>query len=308
MNMSIDPRFVTVFGTWTSILLLIAAAGPQFFDGALPAWLVPMVVKWCAILGAINSCVLTGGSGFSSAKAGPWTNAAPPIVPTIVKILIAAFVLSLFLPMSEAMAQTKVKLPIPLPSPSPGCDPLNLKPGCREAAEQADLNKLKSIITKPMQDLVDFISGGLDDAANLAIAIPDLQDGNGYACWTQLKQAGAVFKVHPVPVTLNVAADLEAVRLIHMTATRVCNNPACTQVFNEATNVIAAAAPLKSPIPSMTQLCAQIPPIAIVAPTDLPTPLPSPTPSLGVFKPSAAGSAGSTSIAPLVVPSPTPTP
>lgn len=180
-----------------------------------------------------------------------------------------------------------------------GCDPLNLKPGCREQAEKATVSKVSSLVTKPMQDVVNFITGGLDDAADLAIAIPDLQDGNGYACWRQFRAAGAVLKLHPIPLTLNVAADLEAIRLVHMTVTRICQNPACTQVFSEATNVIVAAAPLTLQIPSITELCAKIPPIAIVAPSDLPTPLPSPTPSLGIFAPSTT---------PTPTPSPTPSP
>ena len=278
MTNGIDPRIVYYFGVWTSILLGIASAGTSFFDGALPAAYIPVIVKWCGILGFVNSVILTGGTGFSSSKAGPLvgTSLPPAVPPTIAKGLLIAFALLQFIP--GAQAQT-IK----------GCDPLNLKPGC-EAAKTAALNNLKSVVTQPMQDLANFISKGLGDAATLAVAIPDLQDGNGPACWLMLQHAGEVLQAHPLPVTLNGALDLEAVRLLHMTAAKVCSYSPCTQVFNEATNVVSAAAPLKTPIPSMTQLCAQIPPIAVVAPFVTPVALPDVKPALGAFAPAATTS------------------
>ncbi len=93
--MSIDPKYVTWFGVWTSILLMIAAAGPNFFDGALPATLIPVIVKWCAIFGAINNCIMTGGVGFSSNRPGPWAGiqaaAAKPVI--ILAIILCAMLL-----------------------------------------------------------------------------------------------------------------------------------------------------------------------------------------------------------------------
>jgi hypothetical protein len=105
--MTIDPRISFYFGIWTSILLLVAS-GTISFDGALPAAYVPLITKWCAILGAVNSTILTAASGYSSTKPGPLAAPTPPasIPPTIVRILLAAFVLSLFLASgSGAMAQ-----------------------------------------------------------------------------------------------------------------------------------------------------------------------------------------------------------
>jgi hypothetical protein len=90
---SIDPKYVTYFGVWTSILMGIAAIGPSFFEGAIPAFLIPIVLKWCAIFAFVNNCILTGGSGFSSSKPGPWANvpaaAAKPII--IIAIVIWTF-------------------------------------------------------------------------------------------------------------------------------------------------------------------------------------------------------------------------
>jgi hypothetical protein len=70
-----------------------------------------------------------------------------------------------------------------------------------------------------------------------------------------------------------------------MNLVQTCSNKSCTQIFNETTNVVIAAAPIKTQIPSFTQLCANIPPIAVepvtviaVAPTPTPTATPTPAP------------------------------
>lgn len=105
--MSIDPRVAFWFGVWTSILLLVAS-GTINFTGALPDAWVPIITKWCAILGAINSTILTAASGYSSSKTGPMVNLpSPSSASTVVKILIAAFALSLFLASGPAMAQAR---------------------------------------------------------------------------------------------------------------------------------------------------------------------------------------------------------
>jgi hypothetical protein len=128
--MQIDPKLSFYFGVWTSILLMIASAGVNFFDGALPAAYIPIIVKWCSILGTINSAILTAASGYSSNKFGPMVSA--PIAPTaqaVVKVLLVAFALSMFLAGNPAMAQGPRA--VRQASAPPVCDPLNLIPGCR---------------------------------------------------------------------------------------------------------------------------------------------------------------------------------
>lgn len=274
----IDPRFVTIFGVWTSILLMIAGFGPSFFEGALPPAIGAMIVRWCAIFGAINSVMLTGGSAFSSAKPGPMINASPPsITPTIVKILLFAFVLSFFLPNGSAMAQThKLKTPDQI-----GQDIRN----ALERPLTTASNEIVSAVSKPLKDLADFLTTGLDEAAALAIAVPDLQDGNGQACWLAMAATGRILKEHPVPLTLKVAADLESLRLLNMAANRICQNAACTQVFTEAGNLISAAAPMPLALPNLTSLCSKVPEIAIVAPQAV---LPVVSTPAVVFAPAAA--------------------
>jgi hypothetical protein len=97
------------FGVWTSILLLIAA-GTINFTGALPdAWVTPLT-KWCAIFGAINNTILTAAKfrGYLNDKAA----AIVPSTAAVAKVLVAAFVLSMFLAGGSAQAQSKLKLPI----------------------------------------------------------------------------------------------------------------------------------------------------------------------------------------------------
>src|ERR1700694_488671 len=109
--LSKNPRGVTVmtrdefwfwFGVWTSILMLVVA-GAINFTGAIPDAWVPVVTKWCAIFAAANNAILTAAKfrGYLSAKAA----AIVPDASTVAKILIAAFVLSMFLANGSAQAQ-----------------------------------------------------------------------------------------------------------------------------------------------------------------------------------------------------------
>lgn len=148
-----------------------------------------------------------------------------------------------------------------------GCDLLNLKPGCKSAKAQDDIKNLNDAMSKPLQDFATFVQGDVAGAINLASQIPGLQDGNGQACFRTLQNAGAIITTLQATVkkggSVGVATAYEALRLLHMNMINTCNNKACTQIFSEATNVLAAAAPMKAQIPSLTQLCSQIPSIAI---------------------------------------------
>lgn len=119
-----------------------------------------------------------------------------------------------------------------------------------------------SILSKPFQDLANLLSSDLDEAVRLSTAIPDMVDGNGQACWKILQSAGKVFKEHPVPLTLKAASDIQAFRLLHMTANRLCTSTACTQVFQDGANIVAALG-LGIPIPSFASLCAKVPVIGV---------------------------------------------
>lgn len=124
---------------------------------------------------------------------------------------------------------------------------------------------IMSAISKPFKDLADFIAGDAEGAAALSVAIPALQDTNGQACWSKMQAAGAVFKAHPVPITLKVMTDFEALRLLQMTANSLCAYVPCTVVFGDGSNLAVSVASAvggaltSNAVPSLTQLCARIP-------------------------------------------------
>lgn len=159
------------------------------------------------------------------------------------------------------------------------------------SALSSPTNPLAGILT----DLANFIGDDATAAAALAVEIPELQDVNGQACWLAMQVTGKVFKAHPVPATLKLMTDHEAVRLLVMSANKLCANTACTVVFADAANVTQAASPITLVIPSLQQVCSKIaqlaPPITglapatslITAPVITPTPAPVPAgPAPGV--------------------------
>lgn len=120
--MTIDPRIAFWFGVWTSVLLLVAS-GTVNLTGALPDLWVPVITKWCAILGAINSTILTAASGYSSNKSGPMVS-IPAL--TVVKILLIAF-----LPLAVVVA---------LVATAPSAEAAQLKPLAVTGDLKKDLN------------------------------------------------------------------------------------------------------------------------------------------------------------------------
>lgn len=188
----------------------------------------------------------------------------------VARILIAAF---LAVPaLAGAQAQNPIKLPKGIKLP---IDPLKLN----QTTTDASGNPVVSLLSKPMTDLANFISKGFGDATDLSTAVPELQDGNGQACWSMMQNYSLIIKKHPIPVTLEAAADLESIRLLNMAANKICQNSACTQVFTDAGNLVNAASPIAIALPNLTALCSKVPEIAVVAPTPIPTPTPTPSPS-----------------------------
>lgn len=131
---------------------------------------------------------------------------------------------------------------------------------------------ISNALAKPFQDLAAFLSSDAAAAITLSTQIPALQDGHGQQCWMAMATAGDVFKAHPVPVTLKVMTDVEALRLLAMTANNLCANVHCTQVFADLTSMAQAASPTPLPIPGLHDLCSKIPQIAQAAPVTMPAP------------------------------------
>jgi hypothetical protein len=95
-------------------------------------------------------------------------------------------------------------------------------------------------------------------AVALSTSIPDLQDPVGSACWKTWSAAGAVIKAHPLPLSLKLATDVEAARLVAMAIKKVCMDPNCSQVWNDIVNQVAALAIVPLPA-SLASLCSRIP-------------------------------------------------
>lgn len=149
------------------------------------------------------------------------------------------------------------------------------------ATDTAD--SVLAALAKPFQDLATFIGEDIDAAVTLSTAIPSLQDGNGQQCWMGMQQFSAVVKAHPVPLTLKVATDLQALRLSMMAANNLCANPHCTQVFADLSNGVqqlAVGIGSSIPVPSLNAVCSKVPQIAVVAAVTVPaTPAPTAAPA-----------------------------
>lgn len=163
-----------------------------------------------------------------------------------------------------ALAQSKKPV-----APPPLCDPLNLLPGCKQSDGTIFSGSAQSVanaLAQPFDDIANFIVNDNTQAVALATAIPALQDGNGQQCWIAMQSFADVVKAHPIPATLKIASDIEALRLAEIAANKVCGNSACTQVFADLTNTVQAASPTPLPIPSLNSLCSKVPQIAVVPP------------------------------------------
>ncbi len=119
-------------------------------------------------------------------------------------------------------------------------------------------DRIFAALAEPFKKLADFVGQDLEAAATLAVAIPTLQDTNGQACWIAMKDFGEVVQAHPVPLTFRAATDLQALRLLTMTANKLCANPACTIIFSDLANTAQTASPIPLPIPSLSQLCSKV--------------------------------------------------
>jgi hypothetical protein len=180
-----------------------------------------------------------------------------------VRIAFGSFLCGLVVAEAQAEQVARVKFPI---------DPLHLN-DVGAGTPSDPLQGIMSAISKPFQDLANFISSDAAGAAALATVVPGLQDTNGQACWLKMQDAGAVFKAHPVPVTLKIMTDFEAIRLLNMTANNLCSYAPCTVVFADAANLVTSVSSAVGgvttsgiQIPSLTTLCARIPQISPMLP------------------------------------------
>jgi hypothetical protein len=95
-------------------------------------------------------------------------------------------------------------------------------------------------------------------AIALATSVDGLPDPVGAACWRTWAGAGGVLKAHPLPLTLKLATDVEAARLVAMAIKKVCMDPNCSQVWNDIQNQVTALAIVPLPV-QLASVCSRIP-------------------------------------------------
>lgn len=215
----IDPKLTFYFGVWTSVLLLVAS-GTINFTGALPDLWVPIVTKWCGILGAINSTILTAASGYSSNKTGPMVS----VPATVIKVLIVAFALSFLIGIPSAQAQVKLHAPavtgdlnkdiktdLGIGSSNSPSSPLSLLPGQTSLLSPDQL--IKKIIALSAPDLT--YAAAMATAANTNAAtvrlgcIKAIQQLNQQASGSTLKNADGTPMTPPAEP--KIFTDLETI-------------------------------------------------------------------------------------------------
>lgn len=159
-------------------------------------------------------------------------NSLNPLAQTAIPVLALAVALSLWMPIDTAHAQ------------------VNLLP--RAPAPQATL------ATKSFLDVIrNWVSSDIEGAISLATVIPELQDTTGATCWKTFRGIGDVITAHPLPVTLKLASDVQAARLVAMALKKVCIEPACAQVWLDMQNQVAALAPIGVPF-TLNSICSKV--------------------------------------------------
>ena len=297
----ISPNVQIVVGAIVAVLTLGSKGAIQLPAGIPASW-GPIIDSWSTFILQIYSVIAPIMLAYTSSAPGPLappdspavkaamakdslaTKAASGVVGALLIGLLALGAWSIVSPIAARAANAgadEVKVangPVVRP-PSP-FTPSAPTPAAGDAAG-------------PLSDLADLFASDFAGAASLATET-SIKDGNGQACWTAFGPFGELVKAHPHVFTGKLATDLEAQRLLVMNARKLCDNVACQTVFTEAATAISkvtSVLPVSinvnvTPVNLFAKACADVPNIAVVAPTVEPTPTPtvSPTPT-----PSATG-------------------
>lgn len=222
----------------------------------VPAGWIDPIISW-------NNFLAYVGTAIMGALAAPGAFTPRPVsIPTVVKILLVALALALFLPVAPGHAAVKLG-----PVAQKVVDDFA---GQATAKTANAASNIATALAKPFKDIADFIGADADGAVKLATIIPALQDGHGQQCWIAMKSFGDIVQAHPVPITFHVLQDYETLRLLGIATNNLCSNTHCTQVFADLTSMAQAASPMPLAIPSLHDLCVKVPQIAVVAPQSVP--------------------------------------
>jgi hypothetical protein len=248
-----DPKTQTTIAIVMAVIGAIAQ-GTIALPADIPASVVTVVKSWFGFIAAIYLIVNAYMTGASKGP-GPWASPAaapPPAAPKAMGLAVIGL-----LALALAFGHASPAFAQPKPAPKSGDLPIQLlwplpilKPIIPSTAKESPLN-----------DIVAFIQGDLDAAEKQATAIGD---GNLAACIAVIKPLAASLP-KSLPVTLRAAADIANWRTVLMAAHKICEAPACTQVFSEASNMIAALG-LGVPLVSPSAVCAKVSTMQIVAP------------------------------------------
>lgn len=211
-------------------------------------------------------------------KAAAAVKAASGVVGALLVGLLFAAALAIVAPQARAASSSAT----PNVSGPLIIDPLHLNSAAASAAAKDD----DSGAGGPLSDLASLFASDFASAATLATAT-SIKDGNGQACWTAFGPFGELVKAHPHVFSGKLATDLEAQRLLVMNARKLCDNVACQTVFTEAATAVSkvtSALPVSvnvnvTPINLFAKACADVPNIAVVAPSAEPASAASPTPA-----------------------------
>lgn len=239
------------------ILLMILAplATKYHIDGnllpAICADLASLAVLGYGIYAHWNmKKVPENSTAISTTAPMPVGSTVPPSIAAAAKVVGALLIGFLIVHSAPAMAQPK-KIPAAVPM-LPCIGNTNLPIGCTPSSG--------SLLATATTEVSTFLTqlADIGGAATLSMQIPGLQDPVGNACWKQLAPVQALIKAHPLPVTLKIASDIEALRLAAIAMNQVCANPNCGQMFVDATNAATAIAGVPIPV-SLGSLCAKVP-------------------------------------------------
>ncbi len=242
-----------------ALQFLSIAATNKVFPDDVPPWLVHDIAQWSAFIVAL----------FLAFDSRLHWLVDPPRAVVLLALLIGASLL-LMTP-DVARAGESTQLASRVEDKGGGCVSDGKFVACPPGVGDGALPTL-------VQNFITWLTTDFTNAMTISQSPPI--DVNNVACLTGLQPAATLLSQHPIPLTLKLASDFAAFRKLMIIAHSICENPACTQVFTETTNGIAALG-LGIPLPfTPMQLCGKVTPISTVAAvTAPPLPMPSPTPS-----------------------------
>ena len=131
---------------------------------------------------------------------------------------------------------------------------LAISPAVAQPRKPAGPPRQASIVTI----IQNWADQDVQTAIALATSVDGLPDPVGAACWKTWAGASGVLKAHPLPLTLKLATDVEAARLVALAIKKVCMDPNCSQVWNDIQNQVTALAIVPLPV-QLASVCSRIP-------------------------------------------------